>query len=207
MKGLELKLFAEYKYLIKPIARKYNFRNPSFPMEDLEQTGAIGLVKAIRCYDASKGELKAFARTCIDREIFHYVRDRKRLIKIPRTYSDLYFKGEKFKHMGWEDSDIAARLNVKIEKWLEASNAMKTPVCRIEGTSNIPVAKTACQTIDRKNFTLNVQRLSQYEIELAQRFWVEGCTLKDIRKRASELGYKGNRIKEVLSTVALKAAL
>jgi RNA polymerase sigma factor (sigma-70 family) len=200
MKSLESKIFLEYNYLVNPIARKFALRN-QMPYEDLIQVGNIGLVKAIRSFDSQQGEMKPFARRCIEREIFHYVRDRKRLIKISRSLKDLYFAGIKLKESGAADKVVAFKLGVTAERWREAVDAMSMPVINLE---------TVYCPIETNNFNdcVSVQppsKLSAEELQLARMFWIENLSLKDIKYEASKMGFCGNKVKTVLQQIALKA--
>jgi RNA polymerase sigma-B factor len=69
--------------LVHSIARRYAGRGE--PLEDLVQVGAIGLVKAGRRFDESRGvAFAAFAARMIDGEIRRHLRDRSSLMRIPR---------------------------------------------------------------------------------------------------------------------------
>ena len=61
------------------------FRNSGEPMEDLEQVGSVGLVKASAKYDPELGSnFEAYAVPVIVGEIKNYFRDHGWAVKIPR---------------------------------------------------------------------------------------------------------------------------
>lgn len=57
---------------------------------DLEQVGAIGLIKAVDRYDAShRAPFEAYAWLLIVGELMHYVRDSERFMRAPRGVREL----------------------------------------------------------------------------------------------------------------------
>ena len=57
---------------------------------DLEQVGAIGLIKAADRYDPSQtAPFEAYAWILIVGELMHYVRDSERFLRAPRGVRDL----------------------------------------------------------------------------------------------------------------------
>ena len=74
--------------LVRSIAQRYSGRGE--PMEDLVQVGTIGLIKAVDRFDPSRGRsLSALARPSIESEIRHHLRDRSRVLRVPRTDQEL----------------------------------------------------------------------------------------------------------------------
>lgn len=66
-------ILTKYKNLVKSIAQAYKISGAD--MEDIIQEGMIGLYKAIRDFDRSKGVyFHVFAKTCISRQIITAVR-------------------------------------------------------------------------------------------------------------------------------------
>ncbi len=69
--------------LVRSLARRYAFAGE--PLEDLEQVGALGLIKAVDRFDAGRSTpLAAYAAPVILGEIRHHVRDRVTPVRIPR---------------------------------------------------------------------------------------------------------------------------
>ena len=80
-----------YTPLVEYIARKLAFKREDFP--DLVQVGTIGLLKSL---DNFKPELKTafstFASANIIGEIKHYLRDKSRIVKLPRKLQEHHSK-------------------------------------------------------------------------------------------------------------------
>jgi RNA polymerase sigma-B factor len=82
------RLVAEYWYLCRRAARRFMRRG--LDRADLEQVGAIGLIKAVDRYDPSqRAPFEAYAWLLIVGELMHYVRDSERLLRAPRAVRDL----------------------------------------------------------------------------------------------------------------------
>jgi RNA polymerase sigma-B factor len=69
--------------LVRSLARRYAFAGE--PLEDLEQVGAIGLIKAVDRFDERRHTpLAAYAAPVIAGEIRHHVRDLAFPVRLPR---------------------------------------------------------------------------------------------------------------------------
>jgi RNA polymerase sigma-B factor len=85
---LRERLVAQYWYLCRRAARKFVRRG--LDRADLEQVGAIGLIKAADRYDAlQSAPFEAYAWLLIVGELMHYVRDSERLLRAPRRAREL----------------------------------------------------------------------------------------------------------------------
>lgn len=119
-------LVLHYKSLIEHIARKYS-KGRSYH-EDIVQVGIIGLLGAIRRYDASIGKsFEAFVVPTIVGEIKRYLRDKTWSIHVPRRIKELGPKINKtaeelttILHRSPKINEIAAALDVSEEFVLEA---------------------------------------------------------------------------------------
>ena len=81
-------LVAEYWYLCRRAARRFMRRG--LDRGDLEQTGAIGLIKAADRFDPShRAPFEAYAWLLIVGELMHYVRDSERPLRAPRAIREL----------------------------------------------------------------------------------------------------------------------
>jgi RNA polymerase sigma-B factor len=73
--------------LVRKLAKRYAYCGE--PLEDLMQVGSIGLLHAIERFDPARGrDLAGFAVPTIAGEIRHHLRDRARVVRIPRRYVD-----------------------------------------------------------------------------------------------------------------------
>lgn len=82
------RLVEEYAYLCRRAARK--FIRDGLERCDLEQVGAVGLIKAAKRYDAhAQTPFEAYAWIVIVGELMHHVRDYERVVRVPRRLHDL----------------------------------------------------------------------------------------------------------------------
>ncbi|WP_373544469.1 sigma-70 family RNA polymerase sigma factor [Chamaesiphon sp.] len=82
--------------LVRKVVHRYTINGKY--NEDLEQVGAIGLIKCIERFNLSRGlKLSAFAISYIDGEIKHYLRDRVEEIRFPRRWQEIYYKVQSLK--------------------------------------------------------------------------------------------------------------
>ncbi|MFS0675065.1 RNA polymerase sigma factor SigB [Ornithinibacillus sp. 179-J 7C1 HS] len=144
---IQQKIILTYQDLVESIARKYS-RN-SMIHEDLVQVGMIGLLAAIKRFDASYGKtFESFAIPTIIGEIKRFIRDKTWSVHVPRRIKEL---GPKIKKAVDELTtknqksptvqEIAEYLEVSEEEILETMEMNKSykalSVDRsIEGTSD-----------------------------------------------------------------------
>jgi RNA polymerase sigma-B factor len=123
-------LFNKYYPLVKIISKKYcSWKEP---LADLEQVGAMGLMKAMKRYSKKLGkEFASFASPTIDGEIRHYLRDKIGSVKISRKWIELNTKinrvvDEQRAATGKKVSnrDVARLLRVKAAKVEKAKDAV-----------------------------------------------------------------------------------
>ena len=80
-----------YKPLIEFIARKLSFNIDDVP--DLIQVGTIGLLKSLDTFDLSRNiAFSTYASSNVIGEIRHYIRDKGRIVKVPRKLQEQYSK-------------------------------------------------------------------------------------------------------------------
>jgi RNA polymerase sigma-B factor len=111
------------------IASRYAQRGE--PLDDLQQVGCVGLLKAIDGFEPEQGfSFLAYAAPTITGEIRRHFRDRTWTIRIPRRLKDLNAAINKTVaeltarlHRAPRPSDIAAELNIPTEQVLEALHA------------------------------------------------------------------------------------
>ncbi len=85
---IQEKIVHTYKNLVESLARKYS-RNSSIH-EDLVQVGMIGLLAAVKRFDASYGRsFETFAIPTILGEIKRYIRDQTWSVHVPRRIKEL----------------------------------------------------------------------------------------------------------------------
>jgi RNA polymerase sigma-B factor len=102
----------EYMPLVKQIARRYARLVPE-QVDDLTQMGCLGLLKAVKYYDANrevKASFKSFAAVYIKGEIRHYLRDHGSLVQVPRQLSEINSKISHIDEMLTRELDHAPTL-------------------------------------------------------------------------------------------------
>lgn len=93
--ALKQKILLAYKPLIEYIAKKLAYREEDF--DDLAQVGSIGLLKALDNFDPSKNtSFTTYSSSHIIGEIKHYLRDKIKILKIPRRLQEQHYKIQKF---------------------------------------------------------------------------------------------------------------
>ncbi|MFC2947774.1 RNA polymerase sigma factor SigB [Virgibacillus sediminis] len=86
--AVQERIVLTYKDLVESIARKYS-KNSTIH-EDLVQVGMIGLLAAVRRYDASFGKsFESFAIPTIIGEIKRFIRDKTWSVHVPRRIKEL----------------------------------------------------------------------------------------------------------------------
>lgn len=77
----------EHLHLVRAVASRFIDR--SEPLEDLIQSGSIGLLKAVDRYDPTRQiAFRSYAVPFILGEIRHYLRDRVDMVRVPRPVQD-----------------------------------------------------------------------------------------------------------------------
>jgi len=81
-------LILTHSHLARAIARRYAGRG--IELDDLVQTGYLGLIQAVDRFDPSRGvPLEAYAARVIEGEILHLLRDRAGAVRVPRRLQEL----------------------------------------------------------------------------------------------------------------------
>lgn len=158
------KLVTSHLRLVVKIAMEY--RNAYYNVLDLIQEGNVGLLRAVKNFDPSKGaRLGYYASWWIRSFILKYILDNFRLIKIGTTqaqrklFYNLMKEKEKMEHMGFspENKRIAERLDVKEEEVAEMDQRLSqselsvdAPVGDEGGAHHIDFLKDPTQPIDEK---------------------------------------------------------
>jgi RNA polymerase sigma-B factor len=118
-----------YKPLVEFIARKLSFNIDDIP--DLTQVGTIGLLKSLDTFDLSRDiAFSTYASSNVIGEIRHYIRDKGRIVKLPRKLQEQYSKIRQYIKIKTQEldrfpttSEIAADLKISEEDVLESMEA------------------------------------------------------------------------------------
>jgi DNA-directed RNA polymerase specialized sigma subunit len=108
-------------------------RRTGHPKEDLEQIAMLGIIQAARRYAPERGSFRPYARTYANGEVYHYLRDKGFLIKVPASWRELYARGQKLFRLGIPATEIPERLELNVERWQEIVVACSQRVITIEG--------------------------------------------------------------------------
>ena len=107
-------------------------RRTGHPKDDLEQIAMLGILQAARRYAPERGSFRPYARTYANGEVYHYLRDKGFLIKVPASWRELYARGQKLLRLGMALDDASERLGISPERWREVVEACSQRVVAME---------------------------------------------------------------------------
>ena len=120
-------LALEHMDLAEKIAGNFA-RRTVHPKEDLLQLAMIGLIKAARRYDPSRGSFRPYGRTYANGEITHFLRDNGFLLKVPPTWRELHARGQRLLTSGVGVAEMLERLGISREQWIQIVDACSARV-------------------------------------------------------------------------------
>jgi RNA polymerase sigma factor (sigma-70 family) len=120
-------LALEHMDLAEKIAGNFA-RRTVHPKEDLLQLAMIGLIKAARRYDPSRGPFRPYGRTYANGEITHFLRDNGFLLKVPPTWRELHARGQRLLTSGVGVTEMLKRLEISREQWIQIVDACSVRV-------------------------------------------------------------------------------
>ena len=109
-------------------------RRTGHPREDLEQIAMLGILQAARRYSPDRGAFRPFARTYANGEVYHYLRDKGFLIKVPASWRELHARGQKLLRRGTTPTELPQRLGISAERWGEIVVACSQRVVAYESS-------------------------------------------------------------------------
>ncbi|QPN57941.1 RNA polymerase subunit sigma-70 [Synechococcus sp. CBW1107] len=115
-------LALEHMDLAEKIAGNFA-RRTVHPKEDLLQLAMIGLIKAARRYDPSRGPFRPYGRTYANGEITHFLRDNGFLLKVPPTWREIHARGQRLLTSGVGAGEMMERLGITCERWVQIVDA------------------------------------------------------------------------------------
>jgi RNA polymerase sigma factor (sigma-70 family) len=107
-------------------------RRTGHPREDLHQIAMLGIIQAARRYSPERGSFRPYARTYANGEVYHYLRDKGFLIKVPASWRELHARGLKLMRLGVEAAEVPGRLGVSAERWREIVQACEQRMVAFE---------------------------------------------------------------------------
>jgi DNA-directed RNA polymerase sigma subunit (sigma70/sigma32) len=104
-------LALQHRDLAEKIAGNFA-RRTVHPKEDLLQLAMIGLIKAARRYDPSRGPFRPYGRTYANGEITHFLRDNGFLLKVPPTWREIHARGQRLLTSGVGVGEMLERIGI-----------------------------------------------------------------------------------------------
>jgi hypothetical protein len=103
-------------------------RRTVHPKEDLLQLAMIGLIKAARRYDPSRGPFRPYGRTYANGEITHFLRDNGFLLKVPPTWREIHARGQRLLTSGVGVEEMLKRIGMSRAQWIQIVDACSVRV-------------------------------------------------------------------------------
>jgi DNA-directed RNA polymerase sigma subunit (sigma70/sigma32) len=120
-------LALEHRDLAEKIAGNFA-RRTVHPKEDLLQLAMIGLIKAARRYDPSRGPFRPYGRSYANGEITHFLRDNGFLLKVPPTWREIHVRGQRLLSLGVGLMEMQERIGISREQWIQILDACSVRV-------------------------------------------------------------------------------
>ncbi|MFM7675992.1 MAG: sigma-70 family RNA polymerase sigma factor [Synechococcus sp.] len=120
-------LALEHMDLAEKIAGNFA-RRTIHPKEDLLQLAMIGLIKAARRYDPSRGPFRPYGRTYANGEITHFLRDNGFLLKVPPTWREIHARGQRLLTTGVGVVEMLERIGMSRAQWIQIVEACSVRV-------------------------------------------------------------------------------
>jgi RNA polymerase sigma factor (sigma-70 family) len=198
---LRERLVAEYWYLCRRAARRFMRRG--LDRGDLEQVGAIGLIKAADRYDPlQRAPFEAYAWLLIVGELMHYVRDSERVLRAPRGVRDLERRWSSAERELWRllgreprESDVAQLIGAtpaevrEIRAYRASSRVISFEVLRDAEWRIAPYGIE--DVLDRLTVEKILAGLSPLERQIVRSIHLDGITVVEL---AARLGYSRRHV-------------
>lgn len=120
-------LALQHRDLAEKIAGNFA-RRTIHAREDMLQLAMIGLIKAARRYDPSRGPFRPYGRTYANGEITHFLRDSGFLVKVPPTWREIHARGQRLLTSGVEMTEMLGRIGISREHWIQIVDACSVRV-------------------------------------------------------------------------------
>ncbi|HEX4918334.1 MAG TPA: RNA polymerase sigma factor RpoH [Limnobacter sp.] len=219
------RLVLSHLRLVVAVARQY--LGYGLPHADLIQEGNIGLMKAVKRFDPTRGvRLVSFALHWIKAEIHEYIIRNWRMVKMITTkaHRKLFFNLNSFKKYGQtlsqdQIAEVAAELNVRpedvadMERRMAGNEFSLDPVIDVDGeeTAHNPVRYLAAEGAEPSEVLeaagherLHSEGLDQALATLDERSqriiasrWLAGEQAKTLHDLAAELGVSAERVRQI----------
>lgn len=130
--ALRNSLAEQYLYLAQAVARRFMGRGVD--LEDLIQVASVALLHALERFDADKGlAFTTFAMPTLTGEVRNYLRDKSRLVRLPRRGSELLPRIAREREAFWQENarepsvtELAERLGLTQDDVIDALEMQRT---------------------------------------------------------------------------------
>lgn len=130
--ALRNELAEQYLYLAQAVARRFTGRGVD--LEDLVQVASIALLLALERFDAGKGlAFTTFAMPTLTGEVRNYLRDKSRLVRLPRRGSELLPRIARERETFWQEharepsvTELAEGLGISVDEVIDALEMQRT---------------------------------------------------------------------------------
>jgi len=195
------RLVTDYWYLCRRAARRFMRRG--LDRADLEQVGAIGLIKAIDRYDsAQRAPFEAYAWLLVVGELMHYVRDSERVLRAPRSVRDLDRRWSAAERELWarlgrepDESDVARHVGAAPGQAREVrAYRASSRVLSFDPLRNSDRFGPRCgidDVFDRLTVEEMLKGLSPLERQIVRSIHLDGVTVVEL---AARLGYSRRHV-------------
>jgi len=79
----------------------------------------MGIIETSRRYARVRGPFRPYVRTCANCEVYHFLRNKGFLIKLPASWGELHTRGSQADAVGYRPSQVPGKLGVTLAKWRE----------------------------------------------------------------------------------------
>lgn len=219
------RLVLSHLRLVVAVARQY--LGYGLPHADLIQEGNIGLMKAVKRFDPSRGvRLVSFALHWIKAEIHEYIIRNWRMVKMITTkaHRKLFFNLSSFKKYGQtlsqdQIAEVASELNVRpedvsdMERRMAGAEFSLDPVIDVDSdeTTHNPVRYLAAEgaepsevleaasheRLHAEGLQLALESLDERSQRVISSRWLAGDQAKTLHDLAAELGVSAERVRQI----------
>jgi len=170
---------------------------------DLEQTGAIGLIKAVDRFDPEqRAPFEAYAWLLVVGELMHYVRDSERVLRAPRNVRDAERRWSAAERQLWSvlgreprESDVAQRVGAtaaeirEIRAYRASNRVLSFEVLHLsdQRTPGPPID----EILDRMTVEQMLAALPPVERQIVRAIYLGGLPLVEVARR---LGYSRRHV-------------
>jgi DNA-directed RNA polymerase specialized sigma subunit len=107
-------------------------RCTDYSFEDPHQFAILDIIEVSRRNAPEREALRTYARVYANGEVYHYLRDKGFLIKVPDSWRELHVRGQHLLRLGMPAVELPKRLEVSAERRREIGEACGQQVVAME---------------------------------------------------------------------------